>query len=207
MPNSTTTAQSSKKRTRNMWNSSGGSSRASSFSKKRGSSTYRPNIDDEAAEKLFADIADDDDPTAAGMEGISTLCDKLEIDPLEDIRILVLLWKMGSKEKPAQITKEEWMAGCQKLQVDSIEKLKALLPSLETGFLDRNEFRDFYKVCMFQKVSLLPTFRKLPKVPSHQNIYISLVLLPLQSSRHSSNFGQGNGSGLDPNDFERSHCS
>lgn len=131
-----------------MWNSSGGSSRASSYAKKRGTNTttYRPSIDEEAAEKIFADIADEDDPSTASMEGISTLCDKLEIDPLEDIRILVLLWKLGSKEKPAQITKEEWMAGCQRLQVDSIEKIKALLPSLDTGFLDRLEFKDFYKV-------------------------------------------------------------
>jgi hypothetical protein len=130
----------------NMWNSSGGLR-----SKKRGSSgsnyqSSRPTIDEEAAEKLFAGICDEDNPTSAGMEGISTFCEKLEIDPLEDIRILVLLWKMGSKEKPAMISKEEWMAGCQKLQLDSLEKFKALLPSLDTGFLDRTEFRDFYKV-------------------------------------------------------------
>ena len=30
---------------------------------------------------------------------------------------------------------------------DSIDKLKELLPSLDTGFLDTEEFRDFYKVC------------------------------------------------------------
>lgn len=131
-----------------MWNSSS-TSRGSAYSKKRGSSTnyhHRPTINEESAEKLFAEIADEDDPTVAGMEGISKLCEKLEIDPLEDIRIMVLLWKMGSQEKPAQISKEEWMAGCRKLQVDSLDKLKALLPSLDTGFLDRTEFRDFYKV-------------------------------------------------------------
>lgn len=130
-----------------MWNSSGGS-RGSGISKKRGSSSnyHRATINEEAAEKLFDEIADEDDPMVAGMEGISTLCEKLGIDPLEDIRILVLLWKLGSKEKPAQISKEEWMSGCQKLQVDSVEKVKALLPSLDTGFLDRSEFRDFYKV-------------------------------------------------------------
>jgi len=131
-----------------MWNSSSGSRGSSSYSKKRGSSgnDHRATIDEAAAEKIFNDIADEDDSTVAGMEGISTLCEKLEIDPLEDVRILVLLWKLGSTEKPAQISKEEWMAGCQKLQVDSVKKLKALLPSLYTGFLDRSEFREFYKV-------------------------------------------------------------
>lgn len=83
-------------------------------------------------------------PTATG---ISKLCDDLGIDPLEDIRILVLLWKLGANEKPAQISKEEWKKGCIKLQVDSIKKFQALLPALDTGFLDRTEFRDFYKFC------------------------------------------------------------
>ena len=41
------------------------------------------------------------------MEGISSLCEKLNLDPLEDIRVLVLLWKLGANEKPAQITKDE----------------------------------------------------------------------------------------------------
>jgi hypothetical protein len=151
MPTSPSSRASKKRKgattTDNMWSSSGGAR-----SKKRGSSSNyqshssRPTIDEEAAEKMFTDIADEDDSSVAGMEGISTLCEKLEIDPLEDIRILVLLWKMGSKEKPAQISKEEWMAGCQRLQLDSVEKFKTLLPSLETGVLDRAEFRDFYKV-------------------------------------------------------------
>ena len=140
-----------------MWNSS------SSRSKKRGgssgSNSHNKNInnrysattttDEEAIIALFEDIADEDDPSVAGMEGISTLCDKLDIDPLEDIRVLVLLWKLGSKERPAQISKEEWISGCQTLQVDSIDKFKALLPSLDVGFLDQTEFRDFYKVSDF----------------------------------------------------------
>jgi hypothetical protein len=116
-------------------------------SKKKSSSARKSMIDEAAAEKIFADIADDDDPTVAGMEGICTLCEEqLGIDALEDIRVLVMLWKLGSKEKPAQISKDEWMSGCQKLQIDSIAKLKDLLPSLDTGFLDQAEFKDFYKV-------------------------------------------------------------
>ena len=44
-----------------------------------------------------------------GLEGISKLCEALDLDPLEDIRVLVLLWKLGSNEKPAQISKTEWI--------------------------------------------------------------------------------------------------
>lgn len=41
------------------------------------------------------------------------------------------------------------MTGCHKLQVDSIDKFKKTLPALDTGFMDRGEFSDFYKVCVF----------------------------------------------------------
>ena len=98
------------------------------------------------AEKLWNEIVDEG-TVAASMEGISVLCEKLDLDPLEDIRVLVLLWKMGATSKPAQISRDEWMKGCEKLQVDSVSKFKDLLPSLEVGFLDNDEFKDFYKVC------------------------------------------------------------
>ena len=78
--------------------------------------------------------------------GICQLCEQLDLDPLEDVRVLVLLWKLGANKKPAEIQREEWMAGCNKLQLDSIDKFKALLPGLDTGFMDREEFSDFYKV-------------------------------------------------------------
>jgi len=35
--------------------------------------------------------------------------------------------------------------GCIKLGVDSIEKMKKLLPSLDPGFLEHSEFVDFYE--------------------------------------------------------------
>jgi Cullin binding len=75
------------------------------------------------------------------------LGEKLGMDATEDIRILVLLWKMGCSEKPAQISKQEWMQGCATLEVDSWEKLKKLVPSLDTGFLEQTPFKDFYKFC------------------------------------------------------------
>jgi Cullin binding len=80
--------------------------------------------------------------------GIFVLGEKLGMDATEDIRILVLLWKMGcGSEKPAQISKQEWMQGCAKLEVDSWEKLQKLVPSLDTGFLEQTPFKDFYKFC------------------------------------------------------------
>ena len=131
-----------------MWSGSSGRK-----SKKKSGSSGSGNsggINEASAEAIFTEmLADEDDPHVAGMEGISKLCEELEIDPLEDIRVLVLLWKLGANDKPAQINKEEWMLGCQKLQADSIDKFKSILPSLDTGFLDQTAFKDFYKVRNF----------------------------------------------------------
>jgi len=135
-----------------MWGSSsqsggGGSSSSSTRKKSKNSSK---SIQEAAVEKLFAEIlADPEDTSVATMEGISKFSERIGIDPMEDVRILVLIWKMtnGDTEKPAQISKTEWIRGCQKLQVDSIAKFQNLLPSLEMGFLDQTEFKDFYKFC------------------------------------------------------------
>lgn len=97
---------------------------------------------------MFLQFADDDDAhQSANMEGISKFCEQLSMDPLEDVRILVLLWKMGAKDKPGTITKAEWMTGCRSLPADRLDQFQSLIPSLDTGFLDKIEFKDFYKFC------------------------------------------------------------
>lgn len=113
--------------------------------------------DSNAADKIFTDTlvtlpddTDEDteyDPDIASMEGICSLCtEHLNIDPMTDIRILVLLWKMNvGREKSAHVTRQEWIEGCETLGVDSIKALEGLLPSLDTGFLETGEFREFYK--------------------------------------------------------------
>lgn len=85
-------------------------------------------------------------PVSCLTTGICKLCEQLGLDPLEDVRVLVLLWKLGANKKPAEIQRDEWLSGCRQLQLDSIEKFKNLLPSLDTGFMDREEFADFFKV-------------------------------------------------------------
>jgi hypothetical protein len=132
---------SSQDNTNKMWPSSG--SRAKS--KKKSSASSSAN-NESAAEAIFSEITDPEDPTVATMEGISTLCDQISLD-IEDIRILVLLWKMNAVEKPAQISKQEFLKGCADLKLDSLDKFKELLPSLDTGFLERTDFKDFYKFC------------------------------------------------------------
>lgn len=134
-----------------MWSSGRSKSSSSKSMRKSGSNsasatTSANSINETSADAIFSTICDPDDHSVATMEGISEFCEKLGIDPLEDVRVLVLLWKMEATSRPAQISREEWMAGCQKLQVDSVDSFQALLPTLDTGFMDNDDFKDFYKV-------------------------------------------------------------
>jgi hypothetical protein len=149
------TSQQQQQHNRNMWNSISKRSNVTTNNKKNTNTNTNKNsnranppkskFSREEAESLWSEIADAD--TVATMEGISTLCQKLDLDPLEDVRVLVLLWRLGATAKPGQITQEEWMKGCQTLGVDNISKFQQhLVPSLDTGFLDQDEFKDFYKV-------------------------------------------------------------
>lgn len=134
---------------RKMFSGSSGSSKKSrSKSGASGSSSggNKPSKAELAAEKLFAIIADENDPTIATMDGIVALCEKLDLDPFEDVRVLVLMWKLGSREKPAQISKEEFVSGCVQYNLDSVDAMKDFIPSLDVGFMDQTEFKDFYKV-------------------------------------------------------------
>jgi hypothetical protein len=149
LTSSSSPTTSTKKRNR-MWNSSCSAKKSKRKSQNSGSSSSSSAgggaISDTAAENMFVEIADMDDPTVAGMDGIVKLCEQIDLDPFEDIRVLILLWKMGSKAKPGEITKDEFLSGCNRLQVDSIAKIQALIPTLDTGFLDEVDFKEFYKV-------------------------------------------------------------
>lgn len=48
--------------------------------------------------------------------------------------------------KPGLFTKEQFQRGCQNWGIDSEASLKNLLPSLDVGFLETEDFRNFFKV-------------------------------------------------------------
>ena len=63
---------------------------------------------------IFTSLLDEDcdDPDALYMEDIVKLCEQLGIqDPSSDIRVLVMLWKLGAQSKPGCITKDEFTKG------------------------------------------------------------------------------------------------
>mmetsp|Transcript_11036 Transcript_11036/g.16691 ORF Transcript_11036/g.16691 Transcript_11036/m.16691 type:complete len:238 (-) Transcript_11036:223-936(-) len=101
---------------------------------------------------MFSELAGGSEKFAIDMEGISKLCEQIDIDPESDVRVLVLLWKLGANDRPGEISKEEFLGGCTRLGVDSASKIQGLMPSLDLGFLDREEFKGFYKFCFqFQR--------------------------------------------------------
>ena len=88
---------------------------------------------------LFNKYADPENPFAINAEGISKFADDLEIDPTTDLRILVLLHRMGANSKPGEISQAEWNEGCRKLNVFDIEGFKGLLTRLDPGFMEHKE--------------------------------------------------------------------
>jgi hypothetical protein len=101
----------------------------------------QPEPNTHQIEALFDAYADPDDPDVITMEGLEKLCEELGIDPATDIRILVLMWRMGAIAKPGCISKSEWCSGMKKVNSDSLSDIKQKLPALDPGFLEKNQFR------------------------------------------------------------------
>lgn len=145
------------------------------------SKSKKVSLEDEGGDEtrnmdLFNSFADDDDPEIISMEGISKLGEQLEMDPSSDVRLLVLLWKLGALSKPGSITKTEFLNGMKKLKKDSIKGLKSITPSFDLGFLERQEFRDLYRFVF--KFNLEGTHKTLEK-----DMVIALLGLVLDTNR------------------------
>lgn len=98
---------------------------------------------------LFAKYADADEPTLIVVEdAMEQLCEDLGIDGASDVRFIVLLWKLGASrknaDKPMAITDAAFRDRMLALNASSLEELRALLPSLDPGFLESDEFYEFY---------------------------------------------------------------
>lgn len=65
-------------------------------SSKQQKKTKHDNVIDESAiEKMYSNYTDEEDPDVITMDGISKLSDDLGLDPSTDVRVLVLLWRLG----------------------------------------------------------------------------------------------------------------
>lgn len=58
--------------------------------------------------------------------------------------VLIIAWKFKA-ETQCEFTRDEFINGFTGLGVDSVEKLKAKLPALESDLSDLTKFKDFYQ--------------------------------------------------------------
>jgi hypothetical protein len=151
--------------------------------------TKQSSQDDEAAKArvtaLFNKYTDEEDPFVITMEGIATLCDDLSLDPTPDIRCLVLFCRLGAVAKPGQISQAEWNAGMKTLKCDSIEDLKKLLPGMDPGFMEHDEFKSFYKyVFLFSREGTHKTIEK------DMTVALLQMVLSERNNRHLTPFAE-----------------
>lgn len=108
-------------------------------------STPSSSVPSAEREEFFNSLADPEDPESISIEGLGSLCEQLGIDASSDIRALVLAQKLGAGSHPGKITRAEFLEGTRLMNVGSVAQIQARLPSLDPGFMDRTEFRDFYR--------------------------------------------------------------
>uniref|UniRef100_A0A0M3JZ21 Defective in cullin neddylation protein n=1 Tax=Anisakis simplex TaxID=6269 RepID=A0A0M3JZ21_ANISI len=93
-------------------------------------------------EMRFSD-RQDGDPSRIGPHGMLKLLTDLGLDPTERT-VLVLAWKLKAQTQ-CEFSWQEFSTGLTDMRVDSIDKLKSKLPSLNDELRDPHKFRDFYQ--------------------------------------------------------------
>jgi hypothetical protein len=110
-----------------------------------GSTTKSPKVaDGSTVDGLYSLLCDSDDPELIAMEGIGKLCELIGIDSQES-PALMLLWRLGAVSKAGHITKDEFIKGMAKIRRTNLDGLKSYKSFLDSGFLDVDEFREFFR--------------------------------------------------------------
>uniref|UniRef100_A0A1I7VG90 Defective in cullin neddylation protein n=1 Tax=Loa loa TaxID=7209 RepID=A0A1I7VG90_LOALO len=85
----------------------------------------------------------DNDPSCIGPHGMLRFLTDLGLNPA-DRNVLILAWKLKAKTQ-CEFTWEEFSTGLNEMKVDSLEKLKAKIPTLSEELRNPIIFRDFYQ--------------------------------------------------------------
>ncbi|KAG8487258.1 hypothetical protein CXB51_020609 [Gossypium anomalum] len=75
-------------------------------------------------------------------DGITLLCNDLQVDP-QDIVMLVVSWHMKASTM-CEYSKEEFFTGLQALGIDSLEKFRERIPFMRSELKDEQKFREIY---------------------------------------------------------------
>lgn len=104
---------------------------------------YYRELDRKKIDHLFNTYRDPSDVNKINSDGVMRFLDDLRLSP-ESKLVLIIAWKFRA-ETQCEFTKDEFVNGFLDLGVDSLEKLNAKLPSLETDLSDFTKFKDFYQ--------------------------------------------------------------
>ncbi|XP_014219862.1 DCN1-like protein 1 [Copidosoma floridanum] len=99
--------------------------------------------DKKKLESLYTRYQDPGETDKISADGVIKFLDDLCLHP-ENKLVLIIAWKFKA-ETQCEFTKEEFINGMTDLGVDSIEKLKARLSSLENELRDALKFKDLYQ--------------------------------------------------------------
>ncbi|VDO32939.1 unnamed protein product [Onchocerca flexuosa] len=91
----------------------------------------------------YANNRQDNDPSCIGPHGMLRFLTDLGLNPT-DRNVLILAWKLKAKTQ-CEFTWEEFSTGLNEMKVDSLEKLKAKIPTLNEELRNPINFRDFYQ--------------------------------------------------------------
>ncbi|XP_039295824.1 DCN1-like protein 1 [Nilaparvata lugens] len=100
------------------------------------------SVDRKKLEVAYSKYKDPSEPDKITADGILKFLDDLSLSP-ESKLVLIIAWKFRAAAQ-CEFSREEFMNGMTELGVDSVEKLKCRLPSLETELKDTMRFKDFY---------------------------------------------------------------
>ncbi|KAB2086843.1 hypothetical protein ES319_A04G063600v1 [Gossypium barbadense] len=76
------------------------------------------------------------------VDGITLLCNDLEVDP-QDIIMLVISWHMNASTM-CEYSKMEFLRGLQELSVDTVEKFRDKISYIRSELNDEKKFHDIY---------------------------------------------------------------
>ncbi|KAL0083143.1 Cullin binding-domain-containing protein [Phycomyces blakesleeanus] len=117
----------------------------------------RTDFNPRLAQKMFDKYQDPEKRDKITVEGCMLLCEDLGIEPTA-LEFLLISHQLNSKMM-GEFTRQEFVEGCTKLQCDTPQKLKNIIPSLRNNLSDDASFREIYSYAFvfgrqFQQKSL-----------------------------------------------------
>ncbi|GLV41418.1 Squamous cell carcinoma-related oncogene [Carabus blaptoides fortunei] len=99
-------------------------------------------VEKKKLDALYLRYRDPNEPEKITADGIMKFLEDLGLSP-ESKLVLIIAWKFKAATQ-CEFTREEFVSGMTDLGCDSVEKLKARLPNLESELKDGFKFKDFY---------------------------------------------------------------